>query len=105
MPEIAPKKTQAELSALNGQDLGDGTHLSEALPGVLSDSKLVDPNGGHKENRELHHKIRQVVKDTKKTNNPKQEAQFLIAWRLYPNKDHPRWQGTSHSCGCGCGCS
>ena len=26
-----------------------------------------------------------------------------MAWRLYPDKDHPRWQ-IADGCGCGCGC-
>jgi hypothetical protein len=30
----------------------------------------------------------------------------VLGWRLYPNKDHPRWGAEDvHSCGCGCGCS
>jgi hypothetical protein len=36
----------------------------------------------------------------------KNGAQFLLGWRLYPNRDHPRWKNNkdAHSCGCGCGC-
>jgi hypothetical protein len=32
-------------------------------------------------------------------------AHFVLGWRLYPNKEHPRWSKDVHSCGCGCGCS
>jgi hypothetical protein len=35
----------------------------------------------------------------------KHGAHFVLGWRLYPNKDHPRWNQDVHSCGCGCGCS
>jgi hypothetical protein len=30
----------------------------------------------------------------------------VLGWRLYPNKNHPRWKAKDdHACGCGCGCS
>lgn len=30
---------------------------------------------------------------------------FVIAWRHYPNADHPRWSQPEQACGCGCGCT
>ena len=28
---------------------------------------------------------------------------WLLSWRMYPNKDHPRWK-QDDCCGCNCGC-
>jgi hypothetical protein len=31
--------------------------------------------------------------------------QWLLAWRLYPNENHPRWSESGfEGCGCNCGC-
>jgi len=97
MAEIEPKLTQAQLSALDGSYLADGRHRSEPLPGVTSDARTQ----AHQDNRELAERIKQALKDAK----PGNEGEFLLAWRLYPNADHPRWQQQEpHACGCGCGC-
>ena len=41
-----------------------------------------------------------------KKNADKNGSHFVLGWRLYPNKAHPRWNSKDvHSCGCGCGCS
>ena len=104
MPHIGPKKKQAELDALNGGDVGDGRYLSEALPGVLSDSKLNEPNDGYKKNRELAQEIKKL-RNRLKRNDADGTPQFVLAWRLYPNAESKRWSGGSHTCGCGCGCA
>jgi hypothetical protein len=104
MPSIGPKKTQADLDALNGGGLPDGRYQSEALPGVTADSKLKEPNGGHKKNRELAQKIRDVRK-TLKGHDGDGKPHFVLAWRMYPNAESARWSGEQHTCGCGCGCS
>jgi hypothetical protein len=112
MPEIAPKMTKAQLSALSGGYLPDGRHRSEGLPGVTSDARKVEQDyppvpgelapQGYKNNRKLAELIQQALKDAK----PGKDGEFLLAWRLYPNADHPRWQQEEpHNCGCGCSCS
>jgi hypothetical protein len=31
--------------------------------------------------------------------------QWLLAWRMYPNEEHPRWANSGfEGCGCNCGC-
>jgi len=39
--------------------------------------------------------------DLKDPNGP----QWLLAWRMYPNENHPRWINSGYEgCGCNCGC-
>ena len=115
MPEIATKMTKAQLNALSGGYLADGRHQAEGLPGIVSDARKVEQDDppvtgafgepdpqGYKNNRKLAELIQQALKEAK----PGNEGEFLLAWRLYPNADHPRWQREEpHACGCGCGCS
>jgi hypothetical protein len=103
MPKIYPKVTRAELKR-GARKTSDGRGRVP-LPGVKTDAKHVDASDkcGYKANRELATLIRAAVKAKKRPD--KHGARFLIAWRLYPNKDHPSWNATDHSCGCGCGCS
>jgi hypothetical protein len=31
--------------------------------------------------------------------------EWLLAWRMYPNENHPRWSNSGfEGCGCNCGC-
>ena len=53
---------------------------------------------GHGTNRELGRRIGKAFTELKSGKG------FLVAWRLYPDKDHPRWQ-IADGCGCGCSCS
>ncbi len=116
MADVNPKLRKAELDALNSNHSpkGDRRHKTLDLPGVTSDAKMIkedhppvtgpfgnpDSNGFDK-NRELARRIQQAVKDLKpQTGGP----HFVLGWRLYPNKDHPRFQAPPHACGCGCGC-
>ncbi len=104
MPEIYPKMTPAKLKASarkTSHDQGRG-----ALPGVKTDAKHVQATDkcGYKANRDLADMIAKAVK-AKKIGD-KNGAHFVLGWRLYPNKEHPRWNNKDvHSCGCGCGCS
>jgi hypothetical protein len=103
MPEIYPKMTRAKLrKGARKTSQGKGR---AALPGVKTDAKHVNASDktGYQVNRELAELIAQAVRAKKK--GDKHGAQFLLGWRLYPNKDHPRWSKDVHSCGCGCGCS
>jgi len=52
---------------------------------------------GYGNNRELGRRIQKAFTDLKAGKG------FVMAWRLYPDKDHPRWQ-IADGCGCGCGC-
>jgi hypothetical protein len=104
MPEIYPKMTRAKLKK-SARKTAQGKGRA-ALPGVKTDAKHVNASDkcGHQANRELAKSISEAVRAKKKTD--KGGAHFVLGWRLYPNKDHPRWSGKDvHSCGCGCGCS
>jgi hypothetical protein len=104
MPEIYPKMTRAKLQK-GAQKTSRGKGRS-MLPGVKTDAKDVQATDkcGYKMNRELAEMISKAVRAKK--NSDKNGAHFVLGWRLYPNKDHPRWNSKDvHSCGCGCGCS
>ena len=101
MPKIGPTRTIKELQASARHTFhGKGRR---GLPGVKTDSKVVDRNA-HAQNGELGKRISNAVHALKKAD--KNGPLFVLGWRLYPNKEHPRWNGKDvHSCGCGCGCS
>ena len=104
MPEIYPKVTRATLKK-GARRTSDGKGRV-ALPGVKTDGKHVNATDkcGYKANRELAEMIKQAVRAKK--NADKSGEHFVLGWRLYPNKNHPRWKSKDvHSCGCGCGCS
>jgi len=114
-----PKLSKAELAERRGQKQADGRVYHADLPGVWTDaeaaskadpkdpkspyfgSKHFDPKG-HGANLALAAEIEAVFKKHKKTDE--HGAHFVLAWRMYPNKEHPRWQREDpHTCGCGCG--
>jgi hypothetical protein len=118
MVEIYPKLTPAKLKK-SARRTSEGKGLAP-LPGVRTDAKLAatadltnpkspyygskhhDPDGYHK-NRKLAERIGKAVSDLKK--GDEHGSRFVLAWRMYPNKEHPSWQRTDvHFCGCGCGC-
>jgi hypothetical protein len=109
--EVGPK---LKLGDLNKQTvkLGDGRLYHGDLAGVTSDAEaaqMSDPaefphcdREGHRKNRELAELISDAFDATKKSDE--HGPHFLLAWRLYPNQEHPRWQMKEpHSCGCSCG--
>jgi hypothetical protein len=104
MPEIYPKVTRSKLkksAKITSQGSG-----RIPLPGVKTDAKHIQATDkcGHQANRELADLIKQAMQAKK--NSDKKGAHFVLGWRLYPNKSHPRWKTNDvHSCGCGCGCS
>ncbi len=118
MVEIYPKLTPAKLKK-GAKKTSEGKGLAP-LPGVRTDAKLAatadpsDPNSpyygsthhdpsGHQANRELAQRIEQAVRDLKKSDE--NGSRFVLAWRLYPNSEHPSWNRKDvHFCGCGCGC-
>ena len=104
MPEITPKLSKAKLrSSARRTSEGKGR---TSLPGVKTDAKHANASDkcGYQANRELAELISKAVQLKKKAD--KNGAHFVLGWRLYPNKDHPRWNSKDvHSCGCGCGCS
>jgi hypothetical protein len=104
MPEIYPKMTRAKLKqSARKTSAGKGR---TPLPGVQTDASHMNATDkcGYDANRELAKLIQKAMRSVK--NGDKGGTHFVLGWRLYPNKNHPRWKGKDvHSCGCGCGCS
>lgn len=104
MPEIYPKMTRSKLqSGARKTSRGKGRM---SLPGVKTDAKHAKATDkrGYQANRELAEMIKNAVRAKKR--GDKHGTHFILGWRLYPNKEHPRWKrNDDHACGCGCGCS
>jgi hypothetical protein len=104
MPEIYPKITRTKLQCSARQTSQGKGRVS--LPGVKTDAKHANATDkcGYEANRELARLIQEAVQSVKKGDKGGQH--FVLGWRLYPNKNHARWNNKDvHSCGCGCGCS
>jgi hypothetical protein len=104
MPEIYPKMTRAKLKT-GARKTAQGKGRTP-LPGVKTDAKHAQATDkcGYQANRDLAEMIGKAM--AAKKNSDKNGAHFVLGWRLYPNKEHPRWNAKDvHSCGCGCGCS
>jgi hypothetical protein len=101
MPAIYPKMSRAKLKQ-GAQKTSSGRGRA-ALPGVKTDAKQINKDD-YANNRELARLISKAMRAAKKSDKAGQ--QFVLGWRLYPNKNHPRWKDNDvHACGCGCGCS
>ncbi len=118
MVEVFPKKKIATLKR-GARKTAHGKGLVP-LPGVKTDAKAAaeanpnDPQSpyhgnthydpkGFESNRKLAERINAAVSEIKTSDDD--GARFVLAWRMYPNADHPAWnQNDVHYCGCGCGC-
>jgi hypothetical protein len=118
MVEVNPKLTTAKLRK-GARTTSEGKGVV-SLPGIKTDAKQAvtadpwDPKSpfygaincdpkGYRKNRELADRISKAVKALKKSDE--HGPRFVLAWRMYPNNDHPCWhQEGVHYCGCGCGC-
>ncbi|HEY1363582.1 MAG TPA: hypothetical protein VGF60_15175 [Xanthobacteraceae bacterium] len=118
MVDIYPKLTPAKLRR-GARRTSEGKGIAP-LPGVRTDAKLAaiadpgDPRSpyygsnhhdptGYAKNRELAERIGAALSELKPADE--HGPRFLVAWRIYPNEEHPSWRRTDvHFCGCGCGC-
>jgi ABC-type Zn2+ transport system substrate-binding protein/surface adhesin len=112
---LEPKLTLEDLQKHRGVIFTgpDGREYQAELPGSWSNAKVaaeaVDKvchecrdsphfdTEGYGTNRELGRRIQEAFTELKAGKG------FLVAWRIYPEKDHPRWQ-VADGCGCGCSC-
>src|SRR6478609_9504760 len=100
MPAIYPKVSRAKLK--QGAQKTSSGRGRVTLPGVKTDAKQINKSD-YADNRELARLISKAMRVAKKSD--KAGRQFVLGWRLYPNKNHPRWKDSEvHACGCGCGC-
>jgi hypothetical protein len=128
---IGPRKTLTELRATVEQSQPEAGQPQQAadnpfkyayhLEGTWANAEWAqnqdpsDPNSpvygnpyfdpdGKRQNDELKKAINEVFIKHKKIDATDPDGpQWLLAWRMYPNKDHPRWK-TEDCCGCCCGC-
>jgi hypothetical protein len=112
---LEPKLTVEELTKQRAVIFTgvDGREYQAELPGSWSNAKVAaeatekvcqecqdSPHfdtEGYDTNREFGRRIREAFTELKAGKG------FVVAWRIYPDKDHPRWQ-IADGCGCGCGC-
>ena len=112
---LEPKLSIAELKQHRAVIFtgSDGRQYQSELPGSWSNAKVAATDvekvcsecresphfdvEGYDTNRELARRISEAFEELKP------EKGFVLAWRLYPEKDHPRWK-IADGCGCGCGC-
>ena len=61
---------------------------------------------GKKQNDKLKEAIAKAFIECKNIDMTDPDGpQWLLAWRMYPNENHPRWsQSGFEGCGCNCGC-
>jgi hypothetical protein len=78
------------------QCAGGGGGGREGVPGLPRLPHFDTERYGS--NRELARRIGEAFSEIKAGKG------FLMAWRIYPDKDHPRWD-VANGCGCGCSCS
>jgi hypothetical protein len=126
---VGPKKSWTELNAITDQTQPEPGVPGQAqqtpdnaltfhyhLDGSWDNAKWAethdnpDPNNpffdpdGKKNNDALKQAINDAFKKYKKIDlTDPNGPQWLLAYRMYPNKDHPRWQA-QECCGCCCGC-
>lgn len=116
---VTPKVSPTELEEKSALKHNDGRVYHGEIPAVLTDAEFASTanpdhpgspyrgskhfdSKGHAANRALEKDLKAAFAKHKKTD--KDGAHFVLAWRMYPNKDHPRWQQEEpHICGCGCG--
>jgi hypothetical protein len=91
----------------------DGRQYQSELPGSWSNAKVAATETekvchecrdsphfdteGYGANRELARRVSDAFQELKPGKG------FVLAWRLYPDKDDARWK-IADGCGCGCGC-
>src|SRR5215213_5224283 len=100
---LEPKLSIEELKKRRTMFTGpDGREYQSELPGSWSNAKVAADASekvcqecrdsphfdteGHGNNRELGRRIQEAFTELKAGKG------FVMAWRLYPDKDHPRWQ-------------
>ena len=75
------------------------------VPGDENENNPYFDRDGYRQNQALKRIISEVFMACKKIDpNDPNGPQWLLSWRMYPNKEHPRWKD-QECCGCNCGCA
>jgi hypothetical protein len=109
VPGQAPQTPDNELSyhyRLDGT--WDNAKWAEShdnkVPGDPNENNRYFDRDGKKNNDALKKAINDAFIQYKKIDLTDPDGpQWLLAFRMYPNKDHPRWKAQD-CCGCCCGC-
>jgi hypothetical protein len=72
----------------------DGREYQADLPGSWSNAKVAATDVD---------KVCEECRDSPHFDTEAHGKGFVLAWRLYAEKEHPRWK-IADGCGCGCGC-
>jgi hypothetical protein len=110
-PKLTVKELKEQRTVIFTE--ADGRQYQADLPGSWSNAKVAATDTekvchecrdsphfdteGYGNNRELARRFHEAFTELKAGKG------FVLAWRLYPDKDHPRWK-VADGCGCGCGC-
>ena len=99
MPMIGPYKALKDLEDLEGKGEAD-VKIGGPLPEVRADVAMKPEADAI--NRRLDALISAALDALKPPVDGK--PLFVLAWRMYPNAEHPFWQEyrESHACGCSC---
>jgi hypothetical protein len=116
-PPVGPKMTRERLQELTDLTAWDGRKYHDDLPATWDNAEWVSNNlgnttpdagfpNGHLQNLALKQAIADVFSKIKNIENDKDGPLWFLAWRMYPNADHPMWkvQEGQEDCGCNCGC-
>ena len=117
-PPVGPKLTRKHLQELTDLTAWDGRKYHDDLPATWDNAEWVSKNlgnitpdpgfpSGHKQNLALKQAIADVFVHIKEIDrNDPSGSPWFLAWRMYPNADHPMWkeQEGHEDCGCNCGC-
>lgn len=117
-PPVGPKLTWKQLQELTDLSATDGRKYHADLPATWDNAQFVAENPGridpepkftegYRQNQKLKEAIARAFVDIKNINpNDPNGPLWFLAWRMYPNADHPMWkeQGGQEECGCNCGC-
>jgi hypothetical protein len=114
---VAPRLTEEEIAQLRPATLEDGRQRFPQLPPLISNSLLgfEDPTRictecrespyfdrqGYTRNRLLGKALAAALDFFKPRD--KDGPLWVLEWRLYPLKEHPRFREID-GCSCGCGC-
>jgi len=114
---VGPRLTRAQLAELTDLTGADGRKYHDELPATWENAEFVGEHHdkinprpefphGYEQNVALKRAIAKAFLEIKniKPNDP-YGSPWLLAWRMYPNADHPMWKdGGDPECGCNCGC-
>lgn len=114
-PPVGPKLTWKEIQERTDLTATDGRKYHAELPATWDNAEWCANNPdsvppphflkGHEQNQKLKAAIAKAFNECKEVDPADPDGPpWLLAWRMYPNADHPLWKSGMNECGCNCGC-